>query len=145
MTSLVSRSLEHLRKLAPFCPVDKCERWIPGANVRRDLFLLFDLVWLSMSTDLTEGQIVGIQVTDARHLAEHVEKIRKSPIARLWVACDGAIVVHSWAKVGPRGKRKIWKLTEHEMTWVRDDKGQIVPWLDTKEGQAYSPSKGRQP
>lgn len=125
MTSLVSRSLAHLRKLAPHCPVDKAERWVPfgeksaktgrGPGIRRDLFLLFDLVWLSMSTDLQEGQIVGIQVTDNAHLAEHIAKIKANPITKLWLACDAGIVVHAWAKKGERGKAKRWVLTEHEV------------------------------
>jgi hypothetical protein len=115
VTSLVSRSLAELRKRAPHCPVDKAERWIPGANIRRDLFNLFDLVWLSLSMDSQDGQIVGIQVTDNAHLAEHITKIKANPITKQWVACGGGITVHAWAKMGARGKRKRWTLTEHDL------------------------------
>lgn len=117
MISLVSRSLAELHKRGG--PVDKSERWIPGANIRRDLFNLFDLVWLAMSTDNQAGQIVGIQVTDNHNLAAHMAKIKSNPITKQWIAAGGGITVHAWAKMGARGKRKTWVLHEHDIICIR--------------------------
>jgi len=138
MSSRLAASMKELRDRALGHPtqVAKCEYFNTFINRRVDLFNIFDLIWLSMSTDGTDGQIVGIQVVNT-HLQDHIDKIEASPAARHWVACGGGIVIHEWKKSGPRGKRKTWKLTEHEIIWTRNDKGEVEPWKKSDFERGY--------
>lgn len=49
----------------------RVEQWIPGANVRKDLFGFIDVVAIS-----PEGETYGIQVTTASHVKERIKKIK---------------------------------------------------------------------
>jgi hypothetical protein len=42
------------------------------------------------------------------HHVERVRKILAEPRARVWLEAGNAILVVSWAKRGPRGRRKEW-------------------------------------
>lgn len=134
MTSALSRSLKELRSrgaVGEKVYVAKVEHFNTFSKRRIDLFNIFDLLWLSTSTDDADWQIVGVQVVNT-HLPEHIEKIKASPEAHIWIACGGGIVIHEWKKVGPRGKRKVWTLTEHEIAWERNEEGKVIPH-DEKE------------
>ena len=114
-----ARSMKYLRDLVTTHPGHKCfvakvEHWNQFARKRQDLFGFADLVWLSMSTDMEDGQIVAVQVVNT-HLPEHIEKINQNAAAQAWMAAGGGIVIHNWKKAGPRGKRKTWKLQEIEV------------------------------
>lgn len=99
------RSLEHLRKAGWLVAV--VERWNPHAKIRQDLFGFADLLAVKDNT------VMLVQTTTAPNVAARVAKILAEPRARLWFAPTRTIMVHGWAKRGPRGKRKVWTVQEH--------------------------------
>jgi hypothetical protein len=61
------------------------ERWIPGANVRKDLFGFIDIVAVDQ-----EAETWGIQVTTAHNVNARIEKIRTECLdAAVWLLCAG--------------------------------------------------------
>lgn len=56
-----------------------------------------------------------VQCTTTAHLAEREAKIRAESRAFIFMESGGRILLHGWAKKGPRGKRKTWQLTEREI------------------------------
>jgi hypothetical protein len=101
MTSPTARSLAHCRKLGLTAQV--VEHWNAFSRRRVDLFGVIDIVVLSPIG------ICGIQTTGAG-ASSRMAKIRDEPRAELWLRAGGELVVHSWRKVGPRGKRKLWSV-----------------------------------
>lgn len=84
------------------------ERFNPGTRRRHDLFGCIDVLAL-------DGQpgCLGVQVTTGEHVSHRLEKIRSDecwPNVERWLAAGNRLVVHGWAKRGPRGKRKVWTL-----------------------------------
>ena len=102
-----ARSLAHLRKLGATAEV--VERWIPQARKRKDLFGFIDIVAL----DGMPGTL-GVQTTSAGNVSHRLEKIETACRFAMerWLEAGNRIVIHGWAKRGPRGKRKVWTLTE---------------------------------
>ena len=103
--SPVQRSLKNLRDRGFLCAI--VERWNPYAKVRQDVFGFGDL--------LIAGDPFGptlVQVTTSASAAARRAKIHAEPKAKLWKAAGGMILLHGWAKRGPRGKRKTWQVTE---------------------------------
>ena len=107
--------------------IDKCEQRLaippmkggkpnPFANVTRDLFGMFDFIGIAPIAERIETfqRIVGIQVTSnqgGNHAARR-QKILDNPIHKKWKEAGGLILIHSWAKQGPRGQEKIMTLRE---------------------------------
>lgn len=102
--SPTQRTLAHYRKLGAV--VEVVERWNPHSKTRHDLFGMFDLLVLSDNT------IIGVQVTSGSNVAARLVKLRESPLLPVWLGCGGKVLVHGWAKRGPRGKVKRWTLRE---------------------------------
>jgi len=71
---------------------DVVERWIAGANVRRDLFHCIDIV------AVRPGEIVGVQVTTASNLSSRLKKATALPELRAWLAAGGKFMLHGWAR-----------------------------------------------
>ena len=89
------RSLKALREAG--WDVDVCERWIPGANIRRDLFNVADLcAWREGERPLL------VQVTSTG-VAERVSKIRGNPKLGAMLTCF-SIEVHGWRKSAKNGR-----------------------------------------
>lgn len=88
--SPTSRSLAHLRQLGYLA--DVVERWIPGANIRRDLFGFGDVL------AIRPGEVLLVQVTTGAHLAHRLAKIAASPLAAAVRASGIRICVHGWRK-----------------------------------------------
>jgi hypothetical protein len=90
LSSPTSRSLELLRDEGWLVAV--VERWIPGANIRQDLFGLFDLI------AIRGDQTMAVQVTSASNVSSRIRKITESDKlaavrkAGWWIEC------HGWAK-----------------------------------------------
>lgn len=84
--------------------VQKVEQWNSFAKKRKDLFGFIDVLAMS------ENMLVGVQVTaGSGDVAKHIRKIQDEKNHELWLRCKGrSIVIHSWEKRGPRGKRKVW-------------------------------------
>ena len=108
--SPTQRSLADLRARGMLAQV--VERWVPRAKKRVDLFGFIDIVALG---DLSG--VIGIQVTTTSHLADRLRKIQGEcqAAAMRWIGSGNHILLHGWSKKGPRGKRKVWTLTER---WV---------------------------
>ena len=105
-TSPTVRSLALLRKQGFHAQV--VERYNQYARVRVDLFGFIDIVAIKEG----ESGVTGVQTTSASNLSARVNKILGIPAAQLWLATGNRILVHGWAKKGPRGKRKLWQTVE---------------------------------
>jgi len=109
MTSPTQRTLKYLR--AEGYTVAVVEKFNTYAKVRQDLFGILDI--LAMKPGLP--WLLGIQTTTTANLAHREKKIRESPHFDLWRNTGNKIMVHGWAKRGPRKKRKVWTLTAKDI------------------------------
>lgn len=106
--SPTARTLKQLREDG--WVADVVERWIPGANVRRDFLGGIDVI---AAHDI--HGIVGIQVTTASNASSRVKKLLAEPRMKTWLAAFGKLQVWG-AKVVPgrQGRRKwlfaIWHI-----------------------------------
>lgn len=82
--------------------VEVVERWVPGANVRKDVFGIGDLLAVH-----PRGRMVLVQTTTA-NIMERVRKLIGNTPASDWMRAGGEIHFNAWTKTGPRGKRKTW-------------------------------------
>jgi hypothetical protein len=90
MISPTARTLAKLRKEGWLPWV--VEKWIPGANIRSDLFGFIDVLAIRGTETL------GVQSTSRSNVASRVKKIAEHEnVARVREA-GWAIVVHGWAK-----------------------------------------------
>lgn len=103
MFSPTARSLAHLRKLGYVAEV--VEKWIPRANIRKDLFGFIDIVAIGPK------EVIGVQTTTKHNMAARVRKIEKSPYLHHVLFSGIKVRVHGWEKVGSR-----LKLTEVEIS-----------------------------
>lgn len=99
-----ARSLAHLRELGFTAEV--VERWIPGANIRRDLFGFIDILAIG------NGEIVAVQTTSDSNVASRVQKITDhanlGPVRKAGIR----IIVHGWRKAA-NGR---WALREVDLS-----------------------------
>jgi hypothetical protein len=70
--------------------VEKTEQWIPGANIRKDLFGFGDL--LCIHTDRYMPMVI-VQATSSSNVAARVKKIHDSPLLPI-VLNHFKVVVH---------------------------------------------------
>jgi hypothetical protein len=106
--SPTQRSLKLLRSRGYTCEI--VERWNPFAHIRQDLFGFIDIVAIN------GNETLAVQTTTAGNAAARVAKIRGLQLHSLWLESPHRkIVVHGWAKRGPRGKRKVWECGETEI------------------------------
>jgi hypothetical protein len=119
------RSLAHLRQEGwTVCIVEK---YLPArGNMkfprRIDAFGFGDLLacraWARTDnpTERTEKEIALVQTTGSPSsggwFAQHRAKILALPEFQQWKDAGGLVLLHGWAKRGPRGKRKVWTLRE---------------------------------
>jgi hypothetical protein len=112
----MQRSLKHLKDNG--WTVAIVEKWkhFPGMKfgVRQDVWGFGDILacrnWIEPKLERT--QIALIQTTDHTSIAKHRAKILGIPEFEKWKAAGGLVLLHGWAKRGPRGKRKVWTLKE---------------------------------
>ncbi len=99
MSSPTVRSLALLREQGYTAEV--VERWIPGANIRKDLFGFIDIL------ALRGYEILGVQTTSASNMSARAKKIAEhenTPIVR---KAEIRLEVHGWKKVGNRWQVKV--------------------------------------
>lgn len=89
--SPTQRSLAYLRKLGYLA--DVTERWIPRANIRKDLFGCIDILGLK------DGEIIGVQATSRPNVASRITKIRNLEHFDRLAASPIKLVVHGWSKM----------------------------------------------
>jgi hypothetical protein len=88
---------------------DVCERWIPGANIRRDLFGAFDIIALKKmypGEPYERGRILAVQCCNACDMKRRRDKMAGLLGVELWLACGGQIVIIGWGKRGPANRKK---------------------------------------
>lgn len=107
-----ARSLGLLRKQGYIaCSVEK---WVPstpagykGPIITRDAFNFGDI----LAAKIGQPGALLVQTTSGSNASTRVKKIRQIAEAGIWLAAGNGIVVHSWAKRGQAGKRKLWDCT----------------------------------
>lgn len=85
------RSLKHLRDLGYVTEV--VERWIPGANIRKDLLGFVDLIAWTPA-----GETIAVQATSGSNVAHRVKKITESPNLAVLRRCGWQVLVFGWRK-----------------------------------------------
>lgn len=121
----MQQSLKYLRDHGWQCAV--VERWIqfgpegqaklgmPG--IRVDVWGFGDI--LACRRSKPDGvalvdvyEIALFQTTDITSKSKHLAKAENILELKCWKDAGGLAFLHAWAKRGPRGKRKVWTLTE---------------------------------
>jgi hypothetical protein len=74
------------------------ERWIPGANIRKDLWGFADIFCLRNGSCP-----LAVQCTSASNVAARVKKITESPLLPMVRAANIAIEVWGWRKLKASG------------------------------------------
>jgi len=92
MGSPTSRTLAELRKRG-FPLVDVVERWIPGANIRRDLFGIVDVLAVDAN-----GSVTAVQATSGANVSARVAKIVASDALHVLRLAGWRILVFGWRK-----------------------------------------------
>lgn len=104
--SPTQRTLRALKGLGLVCAI--VERWIPRANIRRDLFGIIDIIAL----DPARG-VVGVQ-SCGNDFSGHDKKIREEKVQQSfeWLSTPGTqLELWAWRKVVAKrgGKQKVWR------------------------------------
>lgn len=77
------------------------ERWVPGANIRKDLFGFVDIV------ALRDGETLAVQATSYSNISARVNKIADSDAVSQVRKANWQIWVVGWRKVNNRWTEKI--------------------------------------
>jgi hypothetical protein len=81
--------------------VEVVERWIPGANIRKDLFGFIDLIALK------DGQTLAVQATSHSNISARVHKIENAELLSEVRKASWLIWVIGWRKQNNRWTSKI--------------------------------------
>jgi hypothetical protein len=105
-----ARTLQHLKKLGYTAQV--VEQTIRGKGMvfKRDLFGCIDVLALG------NGVTLGVQACAGASHAARLTKAKQQPALPRWLFCGNRFEVWSWAKQGPRGKRKVWTLRRESVS-----------------------------
>ena len=90
---------------------DVAERWIPRANIRRDLFGRIDVA----AVHPQEPGVLGVQATTAPHVSARVKKATALPALRAWLDAGNRFQVWGWRKTGQRWKVRIVSVQAGDM------------------------------
>jgi hypothetical protein len=85
-----ARTLTYLRHAGFLAAV--VERWVPHANLRRDLWHFADV----LAVHPRDGIFLLVQVTSAGHLAHRLAKAKHRPELAAWLRAGGRFEVHGW-------------------------------------------------
>src|SRR6478736_10568284 len=99
MTSPTQRSLKLMRERGFHAEVT--EKWIPGANIRKDLWGFCDVLCLG------DDGMVAVQSTSRSNVSARIKKITDSPLLGLVRKCGIRILVQGWFKKDNR-----WQVRE---------------------------------
>lgn len=92
-------SLEKLRAEGWLAEV--VEKWVPGANIRKDLWGWTDIVALK------DGQTLAVQTTSYSNISARVNKITESDTIAEVRKANWSVEVHGWRKVNNRWACKV--------------------------------------
>jgi hypothetical protein len=93
--SPTARTLDHLRRQGYVAAV--VERWIPQANIRRDLFGCIDIVVVKPGCP-----VLGVQATSISNVGARLKKAKAIPELRTWLTV-ASFQVWGWVK-----RRGVW-------------------------------------
>ncbi|HEV3144838.1 MAG TPA: hypothetical protein VGZ47_13190 [Gemmataceae bacterium] len=79
-----------------------CERWIPRANIRKDLFGILDIVAIGRG----ENGVLWIQATTAPNLSARRRKAQAAPALRTWLAAGNRFELWAWSQRNDRWEVK---------------------------------------
>lgn len=102
-TSPTQLSLKKLRKEGYL--TDVVEKWIPGANIRRDLYGFIDILGIS------DTDILAVQATTDSHLSERVHKIEDHENLAAVRKAGIRIECHGWSKKNGRWQCRVVDLS----------------------------------
>jgi hypothetical protein len=110
----VQRSLKHLRDNGfAVCIVEK---FIKHPNMpfgkRIDAYGIGDLLACRPPQTNDDYGLIALVQCCSTDFAKHKEKILGIPEFATWKQSGGKVILHSWVKKGPRGKRKTYQLRE---------------------------------
>ena len=108
-TSPTQRTLQRLRDDDWTAQV--VEKWNPFAKIRQDLFGFVDVFAVR-----DDGRALLVQATSGSNHAARRVKLLANKNLRTCLLADLEVEVWSWAKQGPRGKRKTWQLRREAIT-----------------------------
>jgi hypothetical protein len=98
VSSPTARSLKYLREAG--YAADIVERWIPGANIRKDLYGCIDIV------AVRPGETLGVQTTSYSNMSARYNKALQQAGLRAWLEAGNQFVIHGWHKRGNRWQVK---------------------------------------
>lgn len=101
--SPTQRSLKLMRERGLHAEV--VEKWIPGANIRRDLWGFCDVLCLG------DDGLVAVQCTSLSNISSRIHKITESPLLSRVRKCGIRILVHGWGK-----KKSRWEVREVDVS-----------------------------
>ena len=90
MSSPTSRSLTFLRREG--FQVDIVERWIIGANIRKDLFGFGDM----LAVHRLDRTITIVQTTTLSNLSARIKKAKGLLSLKTWLESGGKVEFHGW-------------------------------------------------
>jgi hypothetical protein len=77
------------------------EKWIPGANVRKDLFDCWDIACVG------NGRFSLIQVTTLSHISERLKKVTDHPVTGELRKAGVGLFIHGWRKLKTGWEAKV--------------------------------------
>jgi hypothetical protein len=86
------------------------ERWIPGANIRKDLWSFCDVLCLHPEN----GEILAVQTTSASNMSARIRKIAECELTAIVRKCGIGIHVHGW--VAPAKGKRFWTVREKDLS-----------------------------
>jgi hypothetical protein len=78
------------------------ERWVPGENIRRDLFGCIDLVAVRRG----EPGVLGVQATSLTNVSSRLKKAQGKAGPRTWLAAGNRFQIHGWYR-SPAGQWEV--------------------------------------
>jgi hypothetical protein len=87
---------------------DVVERWIPGANIRKDLFGVIDILCVHPER---AGDVVGVQATSGTNVSARIAKIAAHENLAAIRKANIRLLVHGWRKSKGR-----WVLREVDVS-----------------------------
>jgi hypothetical protein len=97
MTSPTARSLALLRRSGYLA--ESVERWIPGANIRRDLFHVGDVLAVH---PYRQPAFLLVQATSRPNVSARLAKAKASAELATWLRAGGAFEIWGWHRPGKR-------------------------------------------
>lgn len=104
--SPTARSLAYLRKAGFVAEV--VEKWIPGANIRRDFLGIIDILAFRPGSPV----MVGVQATSRSNMGARQRKAMESTTLIPWVSSGHMFLVWGWDKKGTRWRGTVtrWEM-----------------------------------